>query len=186
MEFLRTFEHCSPGTDFVPLSLLYFFQSVFYRKDYSMDQLLDRFYYFVVEHPDGRLWAEGYLSEQETRAEMDKRIADGHMLGDHFAAEHTTYVGESLPASEVEKQIRSIEQMYAMHPLSGSEKQIAWARVIRYRYGRYLLYRFSDQRGHALFEERGQETRASWWIDHRYELTTTMTDSRYVADGIKP
>lgn len=150
-----------------------------------MDTLLDRYYYFVTEHSSGKVSFEGYLSPENAQKYAEQRRKDYEAQGKPFEAEHTTYVGDTLPEKVLELAITAMEKDFQMPALTGSDKQIAWARAIRYRYGRYLSNRYSEQRGYELFRERGQEKQASWWIENRYGLAAANKDSRYVADGVQ-
>lgn len=131
------------------------------------------YYYIVTRYPDGRIWHEGYSNEQEARAR---------------AVEGAEYVGTSLPTDVAEyahqKEVTFVESEFQMQALQGSEKQVAWARDIRFRYMEYLRDRDGDASASARYQsEEPDRLQAKWWIDNRYRLAITNGASKYIAEG---
>lgn len=140
-------------------------------------------HYVVVRYSNGSFFYEGCHTEEEARKRATTSVAGA-------TAEYT---GTSLPAEVVEwEQQRDIEltedYLRMRQPLSGSDKQIAWARAIRARYGHYLQERCSNvyaarERYATEMQAEPQRVQANWWIQNRYALGITTQASRYIAEG---
>lgn len=139
------------------------------------------YYYFVTTFANGRRDYEGYLDETVARQTSTERAVFYAKQGSKNVVE---YVGTELPE---DLRWASIEQVFHMGDLTGSEAQIKWARDIRYRYGEWILERFPEdararyERVIALSPTLKHE--AAHWIKNRYSLASTTTASHYVAEG---
>lgn len=131
------------------------------------------YHYIVTRYPDGRIWYEGYSDEQEAR----RRAVEG-----------AEYVGTSLPADVAayahQQEVAFVEGEFGMRPLDGSEKQVSWARDIRFRYMNYLRDKDGDTSAKTRYHnEESERLQASWWINNRYALGVTGQASKYIAEG---
>ncbi len=147
--------------------------------------MAEQIYYIVETHENGRVWFEGYRSEQNAIDRANTQRDWYAKINDKTVVEYVgTELPEPLKAQQLEDHLKAYEQEFKMQPLQGSEKQVAWARQIRVRYAEYLDEKFGEK---ALqkFEKDASQTQASYWIDHRYGFTTTNSDPGrlYIAEG---
>ena len=139
-------------------------------------------YYFVTTHENGYRSYEGFRDEDTARLEAAKRAEHHQKTGQDVKVE---YVGTELPE---DLKYADTELCFKMQTLQGSEKQVAWARAIRYRFGKYLLQRFDEASGQERYKKEAEVSRdqASYWIDQRYSLADTNKASLFVAEGKFP
>lgn len=145
------------------------------------------YHYLVTRYTDGRIWYEGYADERVAREYADKCNDWDVACGQKES--HTEYVGTILPADVVayahDKDLELMEDDFSMQPLTGSEKQIAWARGIRYRYAKVLIERHELDGAIKHYHQKKyvERNQASWWIDNRHALGITTQESAYIAAG---
>jgi hypothetical protein len=138
------------------------------------------FHYFTTISEDGHKSYEGYSDVVTSLDVMNERIQDSIKQGH---TDHIEYAGSRVPFTFLEPEIAAAERNYSMPELQGSEKQIEWARTIRYRYSLYLG-KYSEQEGKSRSQRHNQTDKAEYWIDNRFSLASTTKESQYVAEGI--